>query len=103
MAQIKSAINDSSTQWQYLEKRSDSWRKQLFFRGKKLTAFSVYSDMMVNKDTIEETAEGWELPIEAVKEAIEYCQNNQQLIQQEAEEERLYLQENGVNIEETTR
>ncbi len=101
---VNSDINQKSTdkQWKYLEERADSWRKQLFFKGKKLTVFSVYSDMIVNQDTIEDTAQGWELSIEEVAEAIEYCQINQELIQQEAEEERRYLLENGVNLEETT-
>ena len=89
----------TKTQWQYLEQRPDSWRKQLYLVGRKLTAFTVWSDMIVNGDTLEETAENWDLPLLAVKEAIEYCEANQELLKQEAEEERRYLEERGVILE----
>lgn len=35
----------------------------------------------------------------AIKEAIEYCENNQELLKSEAEEERRYLEERGVILE----
>ena len=93
------ANNTSKTQWQFLEPRSSSWRKQLYIKGRKLTAFTVWSDMIANKDTLDETAENWNLPTEAIKEAIEYCENNQELLKSEAEEERRYLEERGVVLE----
>lgn len=91
--------NSPKITWQYLEFRSDSWRKQLYLKGKKLRAHNVYSDMMVNDWSIEETAYNWDLTVEAVKEVIEYCQTNQELLAQEAESERRYLEEHGVSIE----
>ena len=89
-------INTSKTQWQFLEPRPSSWRKQLYLKGRKLTAFTVWSDTIANKDTIDETADNWDLPKEAVKEAIEYCENNQEFLKYEAKEERRYLKERGV-------
>jgi uncharacterized protein (DUF433 family) len=91
--------NSSKTTWQYLESRSDSWRKQLYIKGRKLRAHTVWSDMIVNEMTPEEIADSKELPIAAVMEAIEYCSNNQSLLEKEAEEERLYLENRGVLIE----
>ena len=91
--------NAFKIQWQYLEPRPSSWRKQLYFKEKKLTAFTVWSDMIANKDTLGETAENWNLPTEAIKEAIEYCENNRELLKSEAEEERRYLKERGVILE----
>jgi uncharacterized protein (DUF433 family) len=91
--------NSSTTQWQYLESRPESWRKQLYLKGRKLRAHNVWSDMMVNQWSIEETAYNWDLTVEAVTEAIEYCQSHQELLAQEADEERRYLQEHGVSIE----
>jgi hypothetical protein len=90
---------NSHTQWQYLEQRSSSWRKQLYLKGKKLTAFTVWSDMLVNEMTPEEVAESKELPLAAVMEAIEYCQTHQELLKKEAEAERRYLEERGVVVE----
>jgi uncharacterized protein (DUF433 family) len=91
--------NSAKTQWQYLEQRPDNWRQQLYLKGKKLRAHIVWSDMIVNQWSIEETAYNWDLPIEAVIEAIEYCQTHQELLAQEADEERQYLNQHGVTIE----
>jgi uncharacterized protein (DUF433 family) len=91
--------NSAKTQWQFLEQRPDNWRQQLYLKGKKLRAHIVWSDMIVNQWSIEETAYNWDLPIEAVIEAIEYCQTHQELLAQEADEERQYLNQHGVTIE----
>lgn len=96
------ASNSSKTQWQYLEQRSSSWRKQLYIKDKKLTAFTVWSDMIANNMSPEEIADSKDLPLAAVTEAIEYCQTNREIIQQEAEAERLYLEERGVILEPKT-
>ena len=76
------------TQWQYLEPRPSSWRQQLYIKGRKLTAFTVWSDMIVNEMTPEEVADSKNLPRAAVKEAIAYCETNRQLLEQEAKAER---------------
>ena len=89
----------SKTQWQYLEQRPHAWRKQLHFKGKRLRAFNVWMTMLVEEMTLEETAEDWDLPLAAVEEAIEYCQTHQDLLKREAEEERRYLEERGINLE----
>jgi hypothetical protein len=89
----------SKTQWQYLEPRPDSWRKQLYMKGRKLTAFTVWSDMIVNEMSPEEVADSKDLLIAAVKEAIAYCETNRELLEQEAKAERRYLEERGVILE----
>lgn len=89
----------ANRQWQYLEKRPHPWRQQLSFKGKRLKAFDVWMDMTVNGETPEEAAENWDLPLEAVREAIEYCQTHQELLRQESEKERRYLEERGIPLE----
>lgn len=86
-------------QWKYLEKRPNSSRNQLYLKGRKLLASIVWSDMIVNNDTIEETAVNWDLPVEAIEEAIEYCQQHQELIEFEALQEKEYLESKGYNLE----
>jgi hypothetical protein len=88
----------STTRWQYLEKHPYSWRKQLYFKGKRLKAFDVWMDMIVNKETPEEAAENWDLPLNAVIEAIEYCQTHEGLLKKEAEHELYYLEERGISL-----
>ena len=53
---------ETQTQWQYLEKRPQPWRQQLYLKGRKLRAFTVWMSMIVNEMTPEETADNWELP-----------------------------------------
>ncbi|MFM7713649.1 MAG: hypothetical protein ACKO7A_13350, partial [Microcystis sp.] len=98
---IAMTTNAAKTQWHYLEKHPDSWRQQLYLKGRKLRAYTVWSDMLVNGDTILETADNWGLPLAAIQEVIRYCQTHQSLLQQEAEEERLYLEKRGVVLEPT--
>jgi uncharacterized protein (DUF433 family) len=88
----------TTTEWQYLEKRPSSWRQQLYFKGKRLKAFDVWITMQVEQMTTSEAAEDWDLPLAAVQEAIEYCQTHQELLKQEAEEERRYLEERGISV-----
>ena len=90
------------TQWQHLEKRSDSWRKKLYIKGRRLRAFTVWMDMIVNELTPEEVANSKEISLAAVHEAIQYCQQNQDLLEQEAQSERRYLEEQGIPLEPKT-
>lgn len=62
-----------TSQWHYLEQRPHPWRKQLYIKGRKQRAYTIWSDMLVNKDTIEETAYNWDLPVDAIEEVISYC------------------------------
>ncbi len=89
----------TTTQWQYLEKRPHPWRQQLYFKGRRLKAFDVWMDMMVNEETPEEAADNWDLPLAAVLEAIEYCQTHQELLRREASSERRRLEEKGISLE----
>ena len=90
---------NSSTQWQYLEQRPHPWRKQLYIKGKRIKASVIYSDAIVNEETPEETAENWDLPLEAIAEVIKYCESHQELLKQEAAEGRRLLEEKGVRVD----
>lgn len=93
---------DIKTEWQYLEEHPHPWRKQLYIKGRRQRAFTVWMDMLVNNLTLEEVADSKELPIAAVMEAIEYCENNRELLEMEAEEERKRLKEKGISFEPKT-
>ena len=89
----------TQTQWQYLESRPDSWRKQLYIKGRRLKASVIYSDMIVNEMTEADAVYNWDLPLKAIQEVIEYCQTHQELLIQEAQQGRKLLEEAGVSIE----
>ena len=90
------------TQWQYLEQRPHSWRRQLYIKGKRIKASVIYSDMIVNEMSPTEAADNWELPLAAIEEVIEYCSTHESLLKQEAQEGRRRLQEKGVLLEPQT-
>lgn len=89
-------------QWQFLEPRPDSWRKQLYIKGRKLRASSIWSDMIVNAMTPEECADNWDLPLAAIQEAINYCEMHPGLIEAEAAKERESLDTNRGSFLEST-
>ena len=87
--------------WQYLVARPHSWRKQLYIKGRKLLASTVWQDMIANEMSPEQAAENWDLPISAIYEAISYCESHQELLKLEADEERHRLEAKGVTLEST--
>ncbi|MEO1401103.1 MAG: hypothetical protein AAFV72_07555 [Cyanobacteria bacterium J06635_1] len=78
--------------WQYLVQRVHPWRNQLYLKGRKLLASTVWQDMQANDMTPEEAADNWVLPVAAIHEVIAYCQMNSDLICLEAEEEKHRLE-----------
>jgi hypothetical protein len=78
-------------EWTYLVARPHSWKKQLFVKGRKLTAAQVWLDMQANDMTPAEAATNWDLPVDAIAEIGEYCLRNLALLKMEADEERLVL------------
>ena len=85
--------------WQYLAKRNHAWRKQLYVKGQKLLASTIWRDMIANEMSVEETADKWDLPLDAIDEVIRYCESHQELLKLESDEERYRLVEKGVSFE----
>lgn len=96
---IRMTTNSSKTEWQYLEQRPHRWRKQLYLKGKRIKASVIYSSMIVNNETLEEAADNWDLSLAAIEEVIKYCETHQELLKQEAREERRRLEEKGFILE----
>jgi hypothetical protein len=84
--------------WQFLVSRPHPWRKQLYVKGRKLLAATLWQDMLANQMPPEQAAENWDLPLAAIQEAVHYCELHQDLLRLEAEEERYRLEENGVSL-----
>ncbi len=55
--------------------------------------------MVVNEMSPEEVADSKNLSLAAVKETIEYCKANRELLELEAKAERLYLEKRGIILE----
>ena len=86
--------------YKYLTERPHSSSRQLFIKGRRLPAATVYNTMVVNKMTPEENAKNWDLPLEAIYECMRYYKENEPLIRMEAEEERRWLAARGIIIED---
>jgi uncharacterized protein (DUF433 family) len=81
-------------QWQYLAPNPKSAYKQLFIKGTRIRARVLYGLAMSQEDgppmTPEEIAAEYNLPVEAVQEAIAYCAANPpELLEDYAREEAL--------------
>jgi len=81
-------VEAASHSWTYLTQRPHAWKRQLFVKGRKLTAANVWFDMQANGS----------LPISAVEEIVRYCEANRDLIGMEADEERCILLRSGVTL-----
>ena len=68
----------TETVWKHLEPRPRSSYKQLFVKGTRITARSLYGWYMSDEDplTPEQLAAEFGLPLEAVQEAIAYCRSD---------------------------
>jgi hypothetical protein len=81
-----------NTTWQWLVGRNHPWMKQMFLKGKKLRASTVYYDMIANGLSIAEAADNFSIPESAVNEAVKWCELNTDLLEAEANEEAIILQ-----------
>jgi uncharacterized protein (DUF433 family) len=77
---------ESPRQYQYLEARPGSNYRQLFLKGRRIRAVSVYAAIHgPDPYTPEEYAENYQVPLEAVFEALDYVERNQPIIRQDQE------------------
>jgi hypothetical protein len=83
----------SPTQWKYLGPKPGSTYRQLFVKGRNIAARSIYGDLISAEEprTPEQIAADRELPLEAVLEAIAYCQSDPPEIRQDWEAEEAHI------------
>lgn len=75
--------------WRFLVRRQHPWRKQLYLKGRNLTARQLVGSIKANQFDDEKAAANYHLPIEAIREAFTYVEQNGGLLDTEAEIERL--------------
>lgn len=89
-------------EWLFLTARPHPWRRQLFLKGRKLPAATVWTDWRVNGGTEAEAAANWDIPLAAAQECIRYGETNQDLLRLEAEEEHQRLSDVDVLVSPNT-
>jgi uncharacterized protein (DUF433 family) len=73
--------------YEYLVARPHSWRKQLSFKGRRLTVGQLLDAMDANNWGIETAAQEFDLPVAAVSEALDYGKRFTDVIAAEAAED----------------
>jgi len=92
-------MSTTQTKWKYLERDPKSAYAQLSIKGRRIKARTLYGRFMSAEDpqTIEQITEEYGLPIEAVKEAIAYCQSDPPEIRQDFAVEEALAEASGMN------
>lgn len=71
-------MSETQRTWKFLERRPGSSYKQLCIKGKRIWAWTLYCEVMSAKEprTPEQLAADFEIPLEAVREAIAWCESD---------------------------
>jgi hypothetical protein len=89
------------TTWTYLAPKAGSHYRQLFVKGTRIAARVLYSYFTPGEDwpgqSLEEIAVGFNVPLEAVREAIAYCQSDPPEIREDLEREEALMEASGMN------
>ena len=87
-----------ATQYQHLEPRPGSSYRQLFLKGRRIRAAVVYEAVHgPDPYTPEEFAREYGVPLEAVREALDYVASNLSLIEAEREREAADVRARGLD------
>jgi uncharacterized protein (DUF433 family) len=87
-----------TTDYRHLSPRPESAYRQLFVKGTRIRAEVLYRQFASSEPlTPEEIAANFELPVEAVKEAIAYCESQPAEIAQDRRREEFLAEASGMN------
>lgn len=89
----------TAAQWTYLAPNPKSSYKQLFIKGTRIRARILYGEFMSEEEprTPEQIAADYELPVEAIREAIAYCASNPPEIDEDFRAEERVMEATGMN------
>jgi uncharacterized protein (DUF433 family) len=89
---------NTTPQWKYLVRKPMSLYKQLFIKDRWGAARTLYGQYVgEGARTAEELAEDFNVPLEAVREAIAYCESNPPEIREDWEREEALMEATGMN------
>ncbi len=89
----------TTTTWKYLERDPMSSYKQLSIKGRRIKARTLYGMFMSAEEprAPQEIAADYGLPLEAVEEAIKYCQSDPPEVKEDFEREERLMEATGMN------
>ncbi len=86
------------TAWKHLVARPHPWRKQLYLKGRNMTVRQLVGGILADRLTEEQAAANWDLPLEAIREALAYAEQNKELLEYETAYERYLSSQRGVRL-----
>ena len=89
---VIAGLEDLRQDWTWLVRRDHPWRRQLWVKGRNITAGGLARTAFIEGWTPEETARQFDLPHEAVMEALRYAETARELITAEEAENRIAAQ-----------
>jgi len=92
-------MSEPTREWKYLERRRGSSYQQLCIKGKRIWAWTLYCESMNEKEprTPQQLANDFGVPLEAVCEAIEYCQTDPPELREDHRKDDLRAEAIGMN------
>jgi uncharacterized protein (DUF433 family) len=86
------------TEYKFLGPRQGSNYRQFFITGRRIRAETLYRETVgIDPRTPEEVARAYDVPLEAVLEAIHYCEHNEPLLRQERDQELEGIRRRGLD------
>ena len=92
-------MSKPTVQYRYLAPKPGSAYRQLFIKGRRISARALYGHFMSAEEpmTVEQIAEAYQLPAEAVREAIEWCQSDPPELREDMAAEEAIMEASGMN------
>lgn len=92
-------MSEMSREWKHLERRPGSSYRQLCIKGKRIWAWTLYCEFMNAKEprTPQQLAEDFNVPLEAVEEAIAYCQSDPPELREDHRKDDIRAEAPGMN------
>src|SRR5262245_55967140 len=92
-------MSEAKREWKHLERRPGSSYHQLCIKGKRIWAWTLYCEHVREggSRTAEQLARDWDVPLEAVLEAIEYGKSDPPEIHEDFRKDQLRAELTGMN------
>jgi hypothetical protein len=92
-------MSETPREWKYLERRPGSSYQQLCVKVKRIWAWTLYCEFMNEKEprTPQQLAEDFDVPLDAVREAIAYCRTDPPELREDHRKDDVLAEAIGMN------
>ena len=92
-------MSTTPREWKYLARRTGSSYKQLCIKDRRIWAWTLYCEFVREEEgrSAEQLAADFQIPLEAVLEAIEYCRSDPPELLEDKRRDDLLAEATGMN------